>query len=201
MSGTLINTIPLPGLSGVIPSGQQHMNVNLTLPDQVNIGLRQAVTDDLTAALTYQWTHWSIFNRFIVNTPAGPAVPLNFAYNNGWLLSVGGEYKLNEKATLRAGTGFERSPINDSNRDPRLPDTDRYYLAVGCSYQFTPQFSGDVGYQHVFTKSGAINLTDSSNSHFLGVPYVGSVNTHVDVLSLTLNYRFDTPPAAVVAKY
>ena len=202
ISGTLLNTIPLPGLSGLIPAGQQHMNLGLILPDQINVGIRQVITDDVTLMATYQWTNWSVFNRFIVNSDAGPALPLNFYYKDGWLMSIGGEYKFNSNTTLRAGTGFERSPINDLNRTVRLPDTDRIFLSVGGSYQFTPQLTVDAAYEHVFGRNEPVNMTNSANPEFNGIPFVGETKPDVNIFSLTLNYRWDAPPAAaVVAKY
>ncbi|MDR3448585.1 MAG: OmpP1/FadL family transporter [Alphaproteobacteria bacterium] len=201
LSGTLTNNIPLSGLSGVIPAGYQPMKLDLVLPQQVNVGLRQVVTDKITLLGTYQWTDWSAFNRFIVNTAAGPALPLNFAYANGWLIGFGGEYKYNDQTTLRAGINYESSPINNTNRAPRLPDADRISLAGGASYQFTKQISADFAYMHVFVKNGAINLTSPANSQFDGVPYFGTAHTNVNIVSLTLNYHFDAPPAVIAAKY
>jgi long-chain fatty acid transport protein len=201
VSGTLSTNIPLQGLSGVIPSGNQPMKVDLVLPQQVNVGLRQVVTDNFTLLGTYQWTDFSAFNRFIVNSDFGPALPLNFNYKNGWLIGAGGEYKFNEKTTLRAGMNYEKSPIDDSNRIPNLPDADRIMVAAGASYQFTQQISADVGYAHVFVKDGAINLTSPANVHFTGVPFVGNTNTNVNIVSLTLNYHIEPPPLAIAAKY
>ena len=201
ISGTLSTTLPIQGLSGVIAPVPQPMNVDLVLPQQVNVGLRQVVTDNFTLLGSYQWTDWSAFNRFIVNTAFGPTLPLNFKYNNGWLIGAGGEYKFNEKTTLRAGMNYEKSPFDDSNRIPNLPDADRIFLGFGGSYQFTPQISADLAYAHVFVKNGAINLTSPANIHFTGVPFVGTTETQVNIVSLTLNYHLDPPPTIIAAKY
>lgn len=202
LSGTFTNTIPLQGLSGnIIPVGSEPMKVNVVLPQQVNVGLRQVVTDNFTLLGTYQWTDWSAFKRFIVNTDFGPATQLIFDYKNGWLIGAGGEYKYNEKTTLRAGVNFEKSPIDYSNRAPSLPDDDRIMVAGGASYQFTKEISADVAYAHVFEKNGAINLTSPANSRFSGVPFIGNTNTNVNIVSLTLNYHLDTPPTVITAKY
>ncbi|MGO9391676.1 OmpP1/FadL family transporter [Rhodoblastus sp.] len=201
LSGTLTNNIPLSGLSGIIPPSIQPMNADLVLPQQVNVGVRQVINDKFTLLGTYQWTDWSSFNRFIVNTDFGPALPLNFQYNNGWLIALGGEYKYNEQLTLRAGVNYENSPIDTANRAPRLPDADRFSLAGGASYQFTKQISADLAYMHVWVKDGAINLTSPANGQFDGVPYVGTAQANVNIVSLTLNYHLDAPPTIIAAKY
>ena len=201
LSGTLATNIPLQGLSGVIVPVPQPMKLDLVLPQQVNVGLRQVVTENFTLLGTFQWTDWSAFNRFIVNSAFGPALPLNFNYNNGWLIGGGGEYKYNEKITLRAGLNYEKSPIDDSNRIPNLPDADRIMVAGGFSYQFTRQISADLGYSHVFVKNGLINLTSPADVHFTGVPFVGTTETNVNIVALTLNYHIEPPPTVIAAKY
>jgi long-chain fatty acid transport protein len=201
ISGTLSTNIPIQGLSGTILPVPQPMKVDLVLPQQVTVGLRQVVTDNFTLLGTYQWTDWSAFNRFIVDSAFGPALPLNFNYNNGWLIGAGGEYKFNEKMTLRAGMNYEKSPIDDSNRVPNLPDADRIMVAAGASYQFTKQISADFGYAHVFVKNGAINLTSPADIHFTGVPFFGTTETNVNIVSLTLNYHIEPPPTVIAAKF
>jgi long-chain fatty acid transport protein len=201
IAGTLTTNIPIPGLSGTILPVSQPMNVDLVLPQQVNVGLRQVVTDKFTLLGTYQWTNWSAFNRFIVRGAFGPALPLNFNYNDGWLVSGGGEYKFNEQTTLRAGVLYEKSPIDDANRIPNLPDADRLMVSAGASYQFTKQISADFGYAHVFVKNGPINLTSPTDIHFNGVPFVGTTETSVNIVSLTLNYHIDSPQLVIAAKY
>ena len=99
---------------------------DLTLPDQVTVGLRQTINDEFTLLAGFEWTHWSKFTRFPVLTTSGAtATTLTFDYKNGWYASLGGEYKLNTAWTLRAGLGFEHSPINNENRSVRLPDSNR----------------------------------------------------------------------------
>ena len=201
LGGSLANNVALPGLSGVIPAGSHSGSADLTLPGQLNVGYRQAVTDDLTLDFTYQWTNWGVFNRFAIDVNGLPALPLNFSYRDGWLISGGGEYKLSPQVTLRSGFGYEKSPITTAIRNVNLPDADRYYLGFGGSYQITPQLSVDFGYHHVFFTNAPINLTSTANPSYHGVPFVGNVYSHADAVAVTANYRFDAPPPVVTAKY
>ena len=82
-----------------------------------------------------------------------------------------------------------------------MPDADRFSVAGGVSYQFTKQISADLAYMHVFVKDGAINLTSPANGQFDGVPYVGTAQSNVNIVSLTLNYHLDAPPTIIAAKY
>lgn len=201
LGGSLTNNIALSGLSGVVLPGSYSANANLTLPGQLNVGYRQVVTDDLTLDFTYQWTNWGIFNRFAIDVNGLPALPLNFSYRDGWLISGGGEYKLSPQVTLRSGFGYEKSPITTAIRNVNLPDADRFYLGFGGSYQITPQLSVDFAYQHVFFPKTPINLTSTANPQFHGVPFAGTSYSNADAVAVTANYRFDAPPPVVTAKY
>jgi hypothetical protein len=114
---------------------------------------------------------------------------LPFQYKDGWLFSLGAEYMMTEKMKLRGGVGFEKSPITDDVRIPLLPDNDRYWLSVGASYQMTPKLSFDLAYSHLFVKSTPINVV-AGNPWWTGVDYVGTVDSHVDIISVAMKYRW-----------
>ena len=87
---------------------------------------------------TVEWTNWSRIgtSSILQSTGAaanvvGTAVTLPFQYSDGWFYSVGAEYQLNPQLALRAGVAYEKSPITDQVRTPRLPDNDRTWLSVG----------------------------------------------------------------------
>jgi long-chain fatty acid transport protein len=178
------------------------VSTTLKLPDTVSLGVRQQLGPQWTLLGTIEWTNWSRIGTSVVEQPSGaPAlvggrpVSLPFQYDDGWFFSVGAEYKWNDRLALRGGIGFEKSPITDQVRTPRLPDNDRLWLAIGASYQLTPRISLDAGYTHIFVKDTPIDISATSgNPWFIpGVPYVGSVDSHVDIISAALRYRFDTP--------
>lgn len=201
ITGNLQTNIPITGLSGVILPGRLGVTSSLTLPDQLNVGLRQAVNDKIDLALGYQWTHWSLFKSFNVNGPYGPAIPLAFDYSNGWLISGGGDYKWDDRTTLRAGVGYEHSPISDTVRSVRLPDVNRVFAAVGASYQISSKVSLDLAYSHYFLPKANINITSPANPAYQGLPFVGVSSGDIDIVSMALNFRWDAPEKIVAAKY
>ena len=85
----------------------------------------------------------------------------------------------------------------------RVPDSDRVWLTVGASYQYSQKLSFDVSYAHLFFRTAPINITSVANPAFaaVGVPFVGTARTTMDIVSVGLNYRFDEPVRGVVAKY
>ena len=212
LTGTFINDAAVGGLPAAAAIGGSYgIRSSIKLPDMVTVGIRQRINNDWTALAGFEWTHWGIFNSFpvcitspapfpaLAGCPAGLA--LNFSYRDAWYGSIGAEYKWNQNLTLRAGLGYEQSPITDVTRGARLPDSDRIWTTIGASYKINDKLSIDASYAHIFGKSGAVNIV-AGNPSFNGVlPFTGTSRAHVDIVSFSLNYRWDDPKVAVVAKY
>ena len=104
----------------------------------------------------------------------------------------------NRALTLRGGVGFEKSPITDDVRMPLLPDNDRFWLSAGGTYQWSQKISFDLAYSHLFVKSTPINITAASGNPWFDrlSTYVGTVDSHVDIISVGFHYRWDNPAPA-----
>ena len=55
-------------------------------------------------------------------------------YRDTWMFAIGGVYRVNPTWTLRAGVGFDESPVVDAFRDTGVPDKDRYMVGIGVGY-------------------------------------------------------------------
>lgn len=179
------------------------VSTTIDLPDVVSLGLRQKINPQLTLLGTVEWSNWSRIGTSNViqsnGAPAtvlaglgGGAVTLPFQYRDGWFFSVGAEYQWNDVLTLRGGVGFERSPVSDQVRTPTVPDNDRTWLSVGLTYQITKAAAIDLAYSHLFVKDTSINISAASgNPWFNGVTYIGGIDSHIDLVSLALKYRWN----------
>jgi long-chain fatty acid transport protein len=197
INGTLALYTPLPG------STPGSVNTSLALPGTLSVGVRQQVGPQWTLLGTFEWTNWSRIGTADISQPSGaPAVVLGtaaripFEYRDGWFASVGAEYKWSETLTLRGGVGFERSPITDDVRIPLLPDNDRTWAAIGATWNVTPQIALDFGYSHIFVKDTSMTVGPGNPSFTAPFVYNGTVDSHVDIISLGFKYRWDAPAAA-----
>lgn len=180
------------------------------LPDIVSLSIRQRIgATPWTLLGTVEWANWSRIGTSDVLQPGGlPAlaggtpVRLPFEYEDGWFYSIGAEYAWSPALALRAGLGFETSPITDRDRTPRIPDNDRTWLSIGASYNWNERLSFDIAYTHIFVKDANINITAASgNPWFAGVDYIGTAESHLNIFSVGLRYRwFDSPRPALVTK-
>jgi long-chain fatty acid transport protein len=194
-------SLTLTGVLAGASTPDAHTTINL--PDTVSVGLRQKLGQQWTLLGTIEWTNWSrIGTSAAVNSAGAPIsvggtpVTVPFGYSDGWFYSVGAEYQWNERLALRGGVAFEKSPITDSVRTPLLPDNDRTWLSVGATYNITPKLAFDVAYSHIFVKDTSVSDTAST-----GTVYNGTVDSHVDMFSIGVKYRFDDPPAPIKQAY
>jgi long-chain fatty acid transport protein len=74
-----------------------------------------------------QWSNWTRFEEAHL-TVEDVEETLPFEWNDGWFFSLGGEFDVTDRLALRAGIGYELSPLDGENRSYRLPDNDRLWL-------------------------------------------------------------------------
>ncbi|WP_134499768.1 OmpP1/FadL family transporter [Microvirga pakistanensis] len=194
LEGTV--AIPLP-VASRIP-----ISADLTTPDQLTIGISQAITPAFTVHAGFEWTNWSILEAPLVVGPGGIVVtdlPLN--YDDGYFYSLGFDYRLNSQWTLRAGVAYEESPIDTEVRSTRLPDNDRIWASVGATYQWSDKLSFDIAYTHIFSKDTEIRITPEHQDYdpLAGGTFLADVDASTDIISVALRYRWDDPKVALPA--
>jgi long-chain fatty acid transport protein len=136
---------PFPG-SATFNSGANG-NAEFTLPDIASVGVIQRVTDDFRLMAEFEWTGWSEFDSIVINnTDTGEALNDVQDYDDSFMISVGGEYDWSDRLTLRAGAAYDQTPTTDAFRSQRTPDSDRYWLAGGASYEITDRIGLDAAY-------------------------------------------------------
>lgn len=180
----------LSGSLGLGSAIKAPMTAALRLPDELTIGLRQVVTPDLTLAAGYEWTGWSSLQNVAIRNAAVPA-SLPFYYKDGSFASLGGEYRYSGMLTLRAGAGYEWSPIGTAVRDLNLPDADHVTASVGAGVHLSDHLTLDLAYTHYFpVGTTRIVLSGSNPSAIPGLPFLAIAEGHADVASIGLKYRF-----------
>jgi long-chain fatty acid transport protein len=190
---------PVGPLLVAVPAATADVRVTVPLPDTLSIGIRQRVSPNFTLLGTFEWATWSRMKTLpiAVNPLGTPGVPtaLPFEWRDGYFASVGAEYQWSPTFSLRAGVGFEQSPIDDDVRGTRLPDNDRIWVGIGATYNWSDRLAFDLGYSHIFVKDAPINIVPG---HPLFNPalgtFTGNAETHVDIISVGFRYRWGADP-------
>lgn len=212
LEGELDFTAPLGNVPGL---GSRLVRANVNLPEIATLGISQQINPQWTVTGTLQWTNWSRVNTApVVNRVTGaPITGLGFRYRDEWFMALGAQYQLNDAWKLRAGVAYEIGPISDETRGVRVLDANRLWLSVGAAYKWSDRLEFDLSYSHIFVEKGRVDIVGAGspfngagNPAFNGaVQFNGSSKGSLDIISLGIKYRWDTPappPARpVVAKF
>jgi long-chain fatty acid transport protein len=205
LSGTW--AVPAPASATTQPGS---VNLTIPLPATLTVGLRQAIGNRFTLLAGFEWANWSRIGTDLLLQPSGAQVTLGvppnpvtfpFQYKDGYFYSLGGEYMIDPSWTVRAGIGYEKSPISDNVRTVRIPDNDRMWYSVGTTYKpaFLKNFSFDLGYSFIDVKNAPICMGVLSgcptNPWSGAATYVGSVSSYINIISLGIRYQFGAEPA------
>ena len=82
----------------------------------------------------------------------------------------------------------DESPVPDSSRRTlRIPDGDRYWIAVGATCQINECYAIDIGYTHIFQDDVSIDETALAPPN--GV-FVGEAEGSVDIVAVGVHGSF-----------
>ncbi|MBV9433125.1 MAG: outer membrane protein transport protein [Hyphomicrobiales bacterium] len=182
VSGSL--TTPLSGLP---------VKANINLPEELTFGVRQQIDAQWTLLGGFEWTNWSRLGIVPVTFNSAAVSIIPFKYKDGYFGSLGAEYAWSPALTLRAGLGYERSPIDTGNREVLLPDANRIWASVGATYHWSEKLSFDLGYSHGFVAKDKIAIVPGHPQFpTVGLPFIASVkNARFDIVSAAVTYRWD----------
>jgi long-chain fatty acid transport protein len=125
----------------------------------------------------------------IIQTTANNSVPQNF--RNTWRFAAGANYHVNERWMIRTGGGYDQTPTVISDRDVRLPDTNRWALSIGSHYQWRPNLGFDVGYTYLFAANDAIINNTSRISELSTYNVNAQGKSHAQLVGLQVVWKID----------
>ncbi|HUA82139.1 MAG TPA: outer membrane protein transport protein [Dyella sp.] len=176
-----------PALSGSLPPFQ-HTDGDARLTNPAVAALSYWHQEDKFGfGADLAWTQWSVMRELTVNyANAQPTTILPFNWRNTFYVSVGGEYYVTDKLTVRGGLAADQAPMNAGNRDPRVPDGARHTVAAGLGYKATDRLELNVSYEHIFVSHAGLNGAVSATDDVLA----GSFDDYGNLLSLSVQYKF-----------
>lgn len=185
MSHTLDGRISVQGLS----AGNFDVagTADLNLPDIATFGIAQDISEHFRLFGQATWFGWNNFEDIHAKNDAGGTISNTLQnYQTTWAFSVGGEYDVNEKWTLRAGYQHDSTPTTDEYRTSRTPDGDRNWFSAGATYNVMPNLDLDLAATYIDISEETINLSRNSGLANITADTEGSVG----IIALGLTYRF-----------
>jgi long-chain fatty acid transport protein len=165
---------------------------DLSTPASIGIGFNHQATDRLTLLANVEWTQWSEFDKLVVkfgdNTPDSVTVE---NWDDTWMVSVGGNYQLNDRWTLRGGAGYDQTPVPDAeHRTPRIPDEDRTWLSLGTTFSPSDRLSISGAWVHLFIKNSDVNQRAGDEGNSSRGNLSGKYEGYANIYSIQADYRF-----------
>lgn len=175
---------------GALNSSPRLANGDVTagveLPDTLSVSLFRSVSPKWDILADVTWTHWKLFKDLTVNRTNGTELtttPEN--WDNNLRYSLGLNYHQNDKMTWRFGLAYDKSPVDDEFRTPRIPDESRIWVALGGQYRLSKKAAIDFGYSHLFVDDASINQLSAANGNL-----VGNYENAVDILGMQYTHSF-----------
>lgn len=176
----------------------QGVSGDITLPATASLNVYHEITPSWAVMADVTWTEWSTFDKLVIKFDQGVGSGLATKqsvttenWDDNWRYSIGTTVKTSDALTLRGGLAYDQSPIASATyRTPRIPDEDRFWIALGGSYKLNEQISLELGYAHLFVKDAKLDKQFSDPENLSKGSLVGEYQNHVDIASAQLNYRF-----------
>lgn len=138
---------------------------SFTTPWIVSVGLRYHVTPKFTLntqVSRFGWEKFDAINIYDAGVPPAPAQQIQNQsvienYKNTWTYSVGFDYDVAPKLTLRGGVARDESPVQNGYRDPRVPDGNRMAYAGGATYKLNDFIGLDFAAEYAHIASNPLD--------------------------------------------
>lgn len=154
-------------------------SAKLTLPASLALGVAVFPVEHLRVAFDATWWQWQTVQELAIvadNPLYSSTLPKKF--HNRWSFHLGGEYGVSKLLTLRAGAGYDKTPIPDETLTPELPDATRLIGNLGVGLTFG-HINVGAGYEFLWLQN------KTSTSPLLPGTYDGTAH----VLSVTVGYK------------
>ena len=153
------------------------VTAGVDLPQTASVSIYHDFSKRWSVMADATWTGWENFKELRIEYDSfQPDTLVDQSWNDTMRYSLGIDYRPNSSWTLRAGVAVDETPVpNAANRTPRIPDEERTWLAVGLGYRFSPAFTVDVGYAHLFIEDPEIDTSGTTTGSITG-EYDADVN-------------------------
>jgi long-chain fatty acid transport protein len=172
-----------PLLANDLPDGPAKANVKL--PDSFSLALVHDLSPRWQLLADYTWTGWSSIPALTIEQSNGQSSTVNLAFKNAWRLGAGANYRYDDQWTLRFGVAYDKSPVQDAERTPRLPDNSRVWTGFGAQDRANQQTAFDFGVVYLWIDDASSDLHSQSAGNL-----VGSYDSSTWIFGAQVRYNF-----------
>ncbi|TVL98874.1 MAG: aromatic hydrocarbon degradation protein [Candidatus Brocadia sp. WS118] len=170
---------------------------DITLPQQVHVGVCYKGFDRLTLETTLRWEGWSSFDELKVDFDH-PIAGSNESttekdWQNTYSANFGAKYQLKDWIALLGGYLYGGNPVPDKTFDPVVPDANTHLFTFGTSLKIK-NFKIDLAYAYQLLegRSKSNSVDDNSSDGFLNAATStnGKYETDLHMVGISVGYNF-----------
>jgi long-chain fatty acid transport protein len=153
------------GLNAALKPGPAKAEVKL--PDTLSVAAAVQASDKLELLADWTWTGWSSIPALVIQRDDASSTPVStvtLQFQDIWRAGLGVNYQMSKSAKLRLGGAYDKSPVQDPYRTPRLPDENRVWVAAGLQFKTGKNGAFDLGYARVFINDASSNLKNQETA-------------------------------------
>ncbi|HAS6349848.1 TPA: aromatic hydrocarbon degradation protein [Vibrio vulnificus] len=170
-------------------------SMNLTLPQTAELASFHQVSQQLALHTSINWTDWSSFKELYADLDTLESQMVKVEnWKDNYRFAIGATYQVQPKLALRTGVAYDTSAVSDKNRTITIPETDRTWLSIGATYDWTQDFTLDAGFTYIIAKDASIEESrgyeSDDKAQAIGGKFVGETTGNVWLIGVQANYRF-----------
>jgi long-chain fatty acid transport protein len=150
-------------------------------PASLGLGIALAPLKNVTLALDADWYEWSYMKQVTVKTDTWPDSVCELNGRDSWDVRIGGEYKLPEGWSVRAGYAYVQGAVPNTHIIPSKPDADGYEIDTGIGKKMG-NWEIALLYEYAATRE------EKASANIYG--YNGKYNITQHLAGLAVAYRF-----------
>lgn len=161
---------------------------NVTLPDELMMGVNFQTLDNLSIELSAIYTRWNSFNQMSIlfdNDVAGMGrVTKKKDWRDVWRWQIGIEYNVTKWLDLRVGYIYDNGPIPRHTVDYLVPSNDRQFLCFGPGFHWNA-WTLDLSYSLLISENRNYNARPAD-----GVPKGRTHQGYTHLIGFGVGYKF-----------
>ena len=186
------SNVPAPIVLGSPAFKNTPISALIDLPATASASFVHQLDSQWTIMTDVTWTQWDSFNELRIHftNPFQPDAVVTTNWRNTFRYSIGAQYALDNRWTLKTGIAYDQTPIrSDQYRTPRIPDNSRFWTSLGAKYRVSNSLNIDAGYAHLFVSDPKVDKAAVGEDALRGA-LRGYWDANVNIASIQLTLLF-----------
>ncbi|MCL4811158.1 MAG: outer membrane protein transport protein [Vicinamibacteraceae bacterium] len=189
-AGTPLDALVAPNFQAGARLSDQKVATEITLPDQLVVGVAVQATDRVEVLADYVFVNWSTFDVLEVNGSNGLESVSYEDYRDTHGIRLGTRIDINDRVTGRLGFVAHSAAAPDQTVTPLLPEAKRTWYSAGLGLKVTEAVHVDAFYIYLNQVDREGRTTDGGLERPTAAVNNGTYEFHGNLVGAALVWKF-----------